>query len=955
MTRPIAIRSSYRSMMRRDSIPVGQDRPSPIRPSLDLALILLGASLFLGLILEVASSGSGQGLFASERSILEVLGTYKPVLLRLHPVPAVLAAALLLRLLLKDLPSRRAFPSRRGSLCVWYGITIAALGLALVTGSDLLGIAPEGRRILHTRIAAILIFLPAFRLSLGVGEDLPAASGTPGSWRAGPPLSWCLDCGLLAGTASGLLDLTLTGIRRFPAFHDWKDLSAAAGMVLGVHALHAVLLAIFLWAVWRALGRLEKRWTGRWPSTDLDFLAGCCLSGILCLYLYVTSYYSLYSPLIDTAYGLPAGSAVFWCSIVSAPLFILGLQKSRREGGTGRDPSWLHLLTGPLLVPTLPFCRSLGRIGSRNAWLRRIAPAILPCSAGLLLISLILGKDRIFRSYQLVFAQWLVAALLVLALLVRARGAKAASRVGLAVRLLVLAALPLVVLGLFRCDRGVLTTTWNHFELFRGLAKSLRGMADLDRDGYAGLFEGGDPDDLDPALSPVEVPVLIARAGPAADPPPSLPDAPDPPLADPPGMGMHLVIITFDALRADALGCGGSTRGASPRIDAFSRESGAFLHHHSTSSNTRGALRAFSTGRPCSRRIGRRITDPTFIRDFVRQGTFGKYILPNTIPVMLVDWESPENFPPETPAIRPPEVTDCRGSFRFLLEELDRLPSGKTLFAWTHLMDTHFEYEFHPDGKDFGRSNRDLYDNTISSVDRAFGEFIDALKEKGLDGRTVILLTADHGTAFGEHGSIYHGPHLYQEIIHLPLIIRIPGAPPRTVRAPTSHLDIAPTLADLFGIDRPREPYPGISLARELLGAGRELPMERSIFFISGWGDTWAVLKDRRWKLIHGREDNTWELFDLDRDPLERVNLIGRAGAIETELQRSLYAFLASGYDRYGDPHHLRGRLNSDLDRPDAIVQATGEAAADHFLDSFSSRKPMHPPSKSEISSNTRR
>ena len=94
-----------------------------------------------------------------------------------------------------------------------------------------------------------------------------------------------------------------------------------------------------------------------------------------------------------------------------------------------------------------------------------------------------------------------------------------------------------------------------------------------------------------------------------------------------------------------------------------------------------------------------------------------------------------------------------------------------------------------------------LYDAAIRSVDQQISRLVDGLKESGLWDDCVFVLTADHGEEFLEHGGRYHPPlRLHEEIIHVPLLIRVPGERCAEVSdCPMSHLHLAPTLLDIVG------------------------------------------------------------------------------------------------------------------------------------------------------------
>ena len=143
-------------------------------------------------------------------------------------------------------------------------------------------------------------------------------------------------------------------------------------------------------------------------------------------------------------------------------------------------------------------------------------------------------------------------------------------------------------------------------------------------------------------------------------------------------------------------------------------------------------------------------------------------------------------------------------------------------FLWLHLMDPHGPYVDH---EAFGYSSDDIgrYDSEISYLDGALGELLRSVKTLGRDRDTIIVINSDHGEAFGEHGTRFHGTTLYEEQVHIPLIIRVPGIAPGRIASTVGNIDIVPTVLDL--LDEPSIPTAqGRSLAGLLLdGDGAQL------------------------------------------------------------------------------------------------------------------------------------
>ena len=166
---------------------------------------------------------------------------------------------------------------------------------------------------------------------------------------------------------------------------------------------------------------------------------------------------------------------------------------------------------------------------------------------------------------------------------------------------------------------------------------------------------------------------------------------------------------------------------------------------------------------------------------------------------------------------------------------------------------------------------RHLYLGEVESVDRRIGLILQTLRRSGLLDRTFIILTSDHGEAFGEHGKYCHGGgDFYRVMTHVPLLLVGPGLPAgRRVEAPVSQVGLVPTLMDLLGT-APAPNVQGRSFGPLVRGEGGEA---QPVFFTNGLGDDFALM-DRDWKLVLRKEEPT--LFDVAGDPEETHDLAER-------------------------------------------------------------------------------
>src|SRR6202035_4143392 len=89
-------------------------------------------------------------------------------------------------------------------------------------------------------------------------------------------------------------------------------------------------------------------------------------------------------------------------------------------------------------------------------------------------------------------------------------------------------------------------------------------------------------------------------------------------------------------------------------------------------------------------------------------------------------------------------------------------------FLWVHFLDPHNQYLRHPGFSKFGNAPRDLYDGEVAFTDFHIARVVDVLDASSLAERTVVVITGDHGEAFGEHGAYFHGREVWEEIVRVP-------------------------------------------------------------------------------------------------------------------------------------------------------------------------------------------
>jgi arylsulfatase A-like enzyme len=217
-----------------------------------------------------------------------------------------------------------------------------------------------------------------------------------------------------------------------------------------------------------------------------------------------------------------------------------------------------------------------------------------------------------------------------------------------------------------------------------------------------------------------------------------------------------------------------------------------------------------------------------------------------------------------------------------------------------------------------------VYDEEIRFTDAGIGELLDTLGSLDLADDTLVVVTADHGEEFFERGWLGHTRTLHEEVIRVPLIVRVPGGSGRgrVVEAPVSLVSLMPTILDYLEIPAPDAGFQGPSL-RPLIDGSAELelpPVRSEVRFIvlnrknilaEKTAFKHALVRGRH-KLIKDFEGQSYELYDLERDPGERENL---ASARPELLREMLVALKRTQETADGG---TAGDANATLDPKDA-------------------------------------
>ncbi len=372
------------------------------------------------------------------------------------------------------------------------------------------------------------------------------------------------------------------------------------------------------------------------------------------------------------------------------------------------------------------------------------------------------------------------------------------------------------------------------------------------------------------------------------------------PAPDPPS----LVLVSLDTLRADRLGCYGYQRDTSPNLDRLAGEAVLFEYAVSQANETVRSHRSLFTSIYPTESLARR--DRRLMADRLREAGFATGGFTDGGP-MGKDFGFHQGF-------------DQFGEWgnglgmkcRQALEWLDGLPQGRRFFLFVHCFDIHAPYAPPAPWRDhFGKGNpstivpketaeicrrirgidsaasgeelrldqddrrrlSDLYDGGIRYTDEVLDRFFQDLDTRGLFDNAIVVVFSDHGEEFWDHGSVLHGHTLYQELTHVPLIIRIPGMKARRVPVRVGLIDVLPTIFDLLGVEIPDDAA-GTSLLPLIRGEREERDGGPLISEGMEVGH-YSVIEDG-YKLIRRPDLKRYELYDLRKDIAERDDLSGK-------------------------------------------------------------------------------
>jgi arylsulfatase A-like enzyme/tetratricopeptide (TPR) repeat protein len=386
---------------------------------------------------------------------------------------------------------------------------------------------------------------------------------------------------------------------------------------------------------------------------------------------------------------------------------------------------------------------------------------------------------------------------------------------------------------------------------------------------------------------------------------------------------MSVLLITIDTLRADALRCYGHPTAETPWIDRLASGGVRFERAHAQNVVTLPSHANILSGRyPLDHGVrdnagfrfpagtetlatilkGKGYRTGAFVSAFPLDSRFGLNRGFDVYDDHLGDTEVSPAF----------HMEERRGPLTVAAAKRWLGTAGEQpFFAWIHLYEPHAPYE--PPEPWASRFREDPYHGEVSAADAALEPLLAPILRAGAEGRTLVVLTADHGESLGQHGETTHGTFAYEPTLRVPLILYAPRLfAPRVAKDPVRHVDILPTILDALAL-----PLPGDLPGRSLLDlvAGRPAAAQSSYF------EALSAVATRGWAPLYGVIQGGMkyidlpipELYDLAADPEEAHNLAGSQPPTLERMRAHLAQLRAQdrGLEPEAETAEVRERLRS--------------------------------------------
>jgi len=358
----------------------------------------------------------------------------------------------------------------------------------------------------------------------------------------------------------------------------------------------------------------------------------------------------------------------------------------------------------------------------------------------------------------------------------------------------------------------------------------------------------------------------------------------------------HVVVVTVDTLRADRLAAYGSRRPTTPALDAFAGKATVWTRAYASAPWTMPSLASlFTATSPLVHGIGRweqRFDDRlATLAEAFRDGGYETAAVVSHH-ALLPEFGFDRGFSAYDTSVldagSPSTVSTAPDVTEHALALLGA-PRERPFFLWVHYFDPHAQYVPH-DGYVMGTGDADLYDGEVAWTDAALAPVLDRLLKPDLVDETVVVVTADHGEEFREHHGTGHGTTLYDEVVRVPLLVRVPGFKPRRLDDPVPLASLAPTLLTLAHLPIPwtmnEAPLP--------LASDRFVETNRTLTLETLQGANLRGVVNGCWKLVEDRRRERTQLFNQCEDPGETHDRATTEVRTAAALRETVDAFYAN-------------------------------------------------------------
>jgi arylsulfatase A-like enzyme len=398
----------------------------------------------------------------------------------------------------------------------------------------------------------------------------------------------------------------------------------------------------------------------------------------------------------------------------------------------------------------------------------------------------------------------------------------------------------------------------------------------------------------------------------------------------------NVLLIVVDTLRHDHVGCYGATRDTTPALDALATEAVRFERAYSPAPWTMPAVASMLTGLHPSghglTRVGALTGEARTLAEILQQHGYATTGIVSHL-LLGARFGFDQGFAEfvESYSATPHHDVSTQRVTRQARQALERMAGQqRPFFLFVHYFDPHYHYKRHAqygfapetsgrlDGDETIQELRELmldltpdelnfikalYDEEVRHTDAGVGRLLAALSELDVDRNTLVIVTSDHGEEFLDRGWLGHTRTLYDELVRVPLLIRLPekNYSPKVSDVPISLTALTPTILDLVGVDSMPFDFQARSFSRMLDAGTTELGGDvlSEVDFIPFNSGKWvrevhkkSVVADRH-KVVRDDTTGLVEVYDLADDPGETRNLAPERPELAARLLSRLEEWVA--------------------------------------------------------------